>query len=97
MEECKKCQGKLYYVVPHYQHDVLERIECMDCLSDMNYRDHLSFELSKLLIRASPQRLSRLLSEFIVNCGISLDEVESIIHTKNVDQAFLTGGLYSKK
>ncbi len=101
MDSCEKCEGKLWYVVPNYQHDVLERIECFDCLAHMQYKDHLVEQLSKMIVSASPQRLALLLSEFIVqgadkSAVDDLGRIENIIHTKNINEAFLIGGFYSK-
>ena len=45
---CNKCEGKLWYLVPNHQHDVMERIECLDCISEMQYRDDVKERLSKL-------------------------------------------------
>jgi hypothetical protein len=102
MDSCEKCEGKLWYVVPNYQHDILERIECFDCLAHMRFKDHLVEELSKVIVSASPQRLALLLSEFIVqgadkNAVDDLGRIENIIHTKNINEAFLIGGFYSKE
>lgn len=101
MDSCEKCEGKLWYVVPNYQHDVLERIDCFDCLAHMQYKDHLVEQLSKMIVSASPQRLALLLSEFIVQGADKsvvddLGRIENIIHTKNINEAFLIGGFYSK-
>ena len=102
MDSCEKCEGKLWYVVPNYQHDVLERIECFDCLAHMQFKDHLVEQLSKMIVSASPHRLALLLSEFIVQGADKsevddLGRIENIIHTKNINEAFLIGGFYSKE
>ena len=101
MASCEKCEGKHWYVVPNYLHDVLERIDCFDCLAHMQHKDHLVEQLSKLIVSASPQRLALLLSEFIVNGADQstvddLGRIENIIHTKNINEAFLIGGYYIK-
>ena len=33
-EDCERCEGKGFYIVPNYQHEVLERIECEPCMYD---------------------------------------------------------------
>jgi hypothetical protein len=54
-----------------------------------------------MIVSASPQRLALLLSEFIVQGADKsvvddLGRIENIIHTKNINEAFLIGGFYSK-
>ena len=46
--ECEKCNGDGHYLVPNYQHDVMERIECLDCLAEDHFKWHLSEELTKV-------------------------------------------------
>tara|TARA_R100000734_G_scaffold17346_1_gene13632 strand:+ start:423 stop:740 length:318 start_codon:yes stop_codon:yes gene_type:complete len=98
---CEKCNGKGHYLVPNYQHDVMERIECMDCYAEEHYKWHLSEELSRVLVNASPQKLSMIISEIIVN-GIDRDEnnslarIETIIQTKNINEALVLADIYGR-
>ena len=99
--ECEKCNGEGYYVVPNYQHDVMERIECLDCLAEDHFKWHLSEELTKVLINSSPQKLAQIVAELIVN-GVSknihddLSRIEVIIQTKNAMEALALGEVYNK-
>ena len=99
--ECEKCNGVGHYVVPNYQHDVMERIECLDCLAEDHFKWHLSEELTKVLISSSPQKLAQIVAELIVN-GVSknihddLSRIEVIIQTKNAMEALALGEVYNK-
>lgn len=100
--DCEKCNGDGYYLVPNYQHDIMERIECMDCISHAHYKHHLSEELTKVLMNASPQKLAMLVAETIVygvdkNNNDTLSRVEVIIQTKNTTEALVLGDVYNKE
>jgi hypothetical protein len=102
MTECNKCEGNLYYLVPNYQHDTMERIDCLDCISEMQYADDIKGRLTKLLVTASPQRLAQLVAEVAVN-GIIKDSnsnitrYETIIATKNLEQALVMASIYAEE
>ena len=99
---CEKCNGDGYYLVPNYQHDVMERIECMDCYAEEHYRWHLSEELTKVLINSSPQKLAKIVAQIVVQ-GVSnnknddITRIEGIIQTKNFNEALVLGDIYSKQ
>jgi hypothetical protein len=99
---CEKCEGKLYYLVPNYQHDTMERVECFDCMIEMQYNDDIKERLTKLLVTASPQRLAQLVAEIAVN-GVnkdnhmSLNGFETIIATKNLEQALVIARIYAEE
>ena len=85
---CEKCDGDMYYLVANYRLEVMERIECMDCISHEHYKHHLGEELTKIIVKASPQKLASIVSELIV-CGIDnnthddLERIETIIQTRH--------------
>ena len=86
MNECEKCNGKLYYVIPNYQHDTLERIECWDCISVDMYNSDVKERLSKQLLNASKERLANIVAELMVNAteNDKVDETfEPLIATKD--------------
>ena len=99
--ECEKCDGVGHYLVPNYQHDVMERIECMDCYAEDHYKWHLSEELTKVLINSSPQKLAQIVATLVVN-GVDtnpkddLSRVDVIIQTKNAMEALVLGEFYNK-
>ena len=101
MNDCDKCEGNLYYLVPNYQHDVMERIECWDCISEMQYQDDVKERLTKLLVTASPQRLAQIVSEMVVNSVVkdvntNLSRFETIITTKNKTEAMILSSMYAE-
>ena len=58
----EKCnQG--YIVVPNYQHDTMERIECMECLVNDKYRFDLASKLRETLREGSRERLISIVSD----------------------------------
>ena len=99
--ECEKCDGVGHYLVPNYQHDIMERIECMDCYAEDHYKWYLSEELTKVLINSSPQKLAQIVATLVVN-GVDtnpkddLARVEVIIQTKNAMEALVLGEFYNK-
>lgn len=101
-EDCEKCNGVGHYEVPNYQHDIMERIECMDCISHEHYKYHLSGELTKVLMNVSPQKLASIVAELVVygvdkNINDSLARIEVIIQTKNSTEALVLGDVYNKQ
>ena len=88
-KDCNKCEGAGWYEVPNYQHEVMEKIECMDCLVEEMYLENLTTDLAKVLVQISHQRLAQLLANGMIskinsNPNDDLGRIESIIHTKNV-------------
>lgn len=101
-KECSKCEGNMYYEVPNYRLEIMERIECMDCLSQEQYKDHLKDELTRLIASVSQQKLAQIVAELIVN-GVDrnpkddLNRVDVIIQTKNTMNALQLGSAYSNQ
>jgi len=99
-QDCEKCCGQGYYDIPNYQHDIMERIECMDCYAEDHYKYHLSEELTKVLVGSSPQKLAQIVAGLVVN-GVSkndhddLSRIEVIIQTKNAIEALALGEVYN--
>ena len=101
MNECEKCNGKGWYEVPNYRLECIERVECIDCLLESQYQDHLKLELSQLLCNASTQKLAQIVAELVVNSvnrnkNDDLERIEGIIHTKNLMNALALGDAYSR-
>ena len=76
-------------------------MECIDCLLESQYQDHLKLELSQLLCNASPQKLAQIVAELVVNSvnrnkNDDLERIEGIIHTKNLMNALALGDAYSR-
>ena len=104
MSDCSKCEGNLYYLVPNYQHDIMERIDCIDCISELQYQDDIKERLTKLLVTASPQRLAQIVSEMTINsvvkdtstAGRRLGRLETMLATKNIKEALFFSSMYSE-
>jgi len=101
-KECNKCEGQGWYEVPNYRLEIMERIECMDCLIEEQYKDHLKDELTRLMASVSQQKLSQIVAELIVNCvdenaNDSLSRIEVIIQTKNTLNAIQLGSAYANQ
>ncbi len=60
---CEKCNGDMYYEVPNYRLEIMERIECMDCLIQEQYKDHLKDELTRIMASVSQQKLAQIVAE----------------------------------
>ena len=76
-------------------------MECIDCLLENQFQDHLKLELSQLLCNASPQKLAQIVAELVVNSvnrneNDDLQRIEGIIHTKNLMNALALGDAYSR-
>lgn len=101
-KECNKCEGQGWYEVPNYRLEIMERIECMDCLVEEQYKDHLKDELTRLMAGVSQQKLAQIVAELIVN-GVDrnpkddLNRVDVIIQTKNTMNALQLGSAYSNQ
>lgn len=102
MDSCEKCNGQMYYLVPNYRLEIMEKVDCMDCIIEEQYKDHLKGELTRLLVNASPQKLSQIVAELIVN-GVDrnpnddLNRIDVIIQTKNTLNAMQLGSAYSNR
>lgn len=101
-KECNKCEGQGWYEVPNYRLEIMERIECMDCLVEEQYKDHLKDELTRLMTSVSQQKLAQIVAELIVN-GVDrnpkddLNRIDVIIQTKNTMNALQLGSAYSNQ
>ena len=101
-EDCKTCEGKGYYIIPNYQHEVLERIQCEACLYEEEFKYRLAESLSMVLNNASPQKLAWIVAELIItghekhDSSKDYNKLEMIIQTKNAKEALVLGDIYSK-
>jgi hypothetical protein len=98
--DCDKCLGKGCYEVPNYRLEIMERIDCMDCILEERFKSDLKEQLTKLLANISASKLAQLVAELIVNSVDSnpldeLDRLEGIIHTKNTVSALALASAYT--
>jgi hypothetical protein len=99
MSDCIKCKGKLSYQVFDGRHEQYLTVECWDCLSVINYQDHVASEFTQLIRKGSPERLAQFVASFVVNQMVEqkgdLNRLEEIIKSKNLIEAFALCGAYS--
>ena len=101
-KDCEVCEGKGSYNVPNYHLEVIERIDCMDCLLEDRFKNDLKDRLTRLLINTSKEKLASIVAEMVVN-GVdknALDDIsriEGIIQTKNHSSALARGLAYSNQ
>ena len=76
--ECLECKGKGYVIEPDHQHDCMIKKECVSCMMDDNYREHLSFEMSKLLAGLSNQKLAQTVASLLVNHSKYINDPHSL-------------------
>tara|TARA_R100000353_G_C6443953_1_gene179393 strand:+ start:323 stop:703 length:381 start_codon:yes stop_codon:yes gene_type:complete len=98
---CEKCQGVGWYKVPNHRLEIMENVECMDCLLNQQFKDHLKEELTRLLVNTSPQKLAQIVAQLVVNSvdrnvNDDIQRIEGIIHTKNVINALALAEAYSQ-
>tara|TARA_R100000081_G_scaffold76529_1_gene42985 strand:- start:233 stop:544 length:312 start_codon:yes stop_codon:yes gene_type:complete len=101
VNDCEKCEGNLYYLVPNYQHDIMERIECLDCMAEMQYQDDVKQRMAKLIVEISPQKLAQIVAELLVNSIVkdpnaNLARCETVITTKNTREAAILSEMYAE-
>ena len=80
--------------VPNHRLEIIENVECMDCLLNQQFKDHLKEELTRLLVNTSPLKLAQIVAQLVVNSvdrneNDDIERIEGIIHTKNVINALV--------
>lgn len=101
MNNCDKCEGTGWYKVPNLRLEIMENVQCMDCLMQENFKDHLKGELTRLLVNTSKQKLAHIVAQLVVNSvdrneNDDLQRIEGIIHTKNTMNALMMAEAYSQ-
>ncbi len=71
---CEECNNQGYTLQPDYQHDVMMRVQCVQCLAHENMKMQMSKNLSQVFIQLSPSFLAKLLADTMI--GI-LDKEEN--------------------
>ena len=74
--KCEICNGNLYYLVYDKHADNMAKMDCLDCLSVIQYNDDVKERITKLLMNASPQKLAQIVATMLVN-ATGDDEVEN--------------------
>lgn len=99
--ECKKCQGTGWYKVPNHRLEIMENVQCMECLMDEQFKDHLKGQLTRLLVNTSQQKLAQIVAQLVVNSvdkneNDDIQRIEGIIHTKDTMNALTLAEAYSQ-
>ncbi len=96
---CEKCNGTLTYTVFDQKHEQHLSVECWDCLSVLNYQDHVASEFTQLISKGSHEKLAQYVASFVVKQMAEqkgdLNRLEEIIKSKNLIEAFALCGAYS--
>jgi len=97
--ECSECNGKGYVIEPDENHDCMIKKECITCMMDDNYREHLAFELAKLFTGLSNQKLAQTLASVLVNHSKYINNPQDYLHTvegfiahKSIARLFVVAG-----
>ena len=99
--KCNICNDTGWYELPNHRLECMERIQCMDCLLQQQYKDTLKEDLTKLFSNASHQKLAQIVAELVINSvdkneHDDLDRINTIIQTKNMISAIQLGVVYSQ-
>lgn len=99
MNECAKCNGRLSYTIFDRHADANISVECWDCLSEINYKDNVAENLSRLLRNASPEKLAQLLASYLVEKMYGeregdLSRIEDMVQSKELNNALALCSAY---
>ena len=101
MQDCEVCDGNGRYEVINRRTEMIEYMDCMDCMLHEQYRYHLMTELAKLFTSASHEKMCYLLAELLVN-GVDnnkhddLERLDDFIHKKNIHSLLSLAEAYVK-
>ena len=99
-EDCTNCNGIGSYNVPNFHLEIMERIDCMECLLEEQFRNDMKADLTRMLTNTSKEKLAQIVAEMVVN-GVDnnpsdeLSRLQGIIHTKNQASALALSIAYS--
>tara|TARA_R110000787_G_scaffold240302_1_gene346581 strand:- start:356 stop:655 length:300 start_codon:yes stop_codon:yes gene_type:complete len=87
---CEECNNEGSMLIPDYQHDVMMRVQCVNCLAWANTKRELSISMSKVLIGMTQSRMAKLLSDTIIELmdkenSPDFERLFSLVATKNKD------------
>lgn len=73
-----ECDGSGWYLQANYQHEVMEWVQCYSCLAEEKERQDLSLACSKILKRASHEKLCSILGDFLVSSFEKKDDLNRL-------------------
>jgi peroxiredoxin family protein len=99
-KDCNICEGKGHYEVANYRLEQMEWVECMDCLLQEQYKEHITEQLADLLTKSSKHQLALIVSTFTINQmdkneNDDIARLEGMIQTKNFVNAIHLAKAYA--
>lgn len=99
-KDCNTCEGSGWYQVANYRLEQMEWVECMDCLLQEQYKEHITEQLADLLTKSSKHQLALIVSTFTINQMNKNDNddiarLEGMIQTKNYLNAIHVAKAYA--
>ena len=64
---CEECNNEGYTLQPDYYHDVMMRVNCIECMAHEQMKHDLSVKLTMVLMDLSMNRMARLLSDTLIS------------------------------
>ena len=64
---CEECNNQGYTLQPDYYHDVMMRVNCVECMSHEKMKQELRVKLTMVLMDLSMNRMARLLSDTLIS------------------------------
>jgi len=85
---CKECNNEGYTLKPDYQHDVMMRVQCLDCMAHGVMKATLSLDMTKVLVNTSQMRMAKLLSDTLIGLidqddSPDFERLHALVATKN--------------
>ena len=85
MSECEICNGAGFYKQPNYRLEIMEWVECIECMLEDHYKESIAFDIQLLLSKTSPQKLAQIVAQLLVN-SMDMDGQESLQRLDSIAQ-----------
>jgi|TARA_A100001201_G_scaffold79274_1_gene70989 hypothetical protein len=79
---CEICNGNGWFKQANYQLEIMEWVQCYDCLAQEKYLEELTEKAAKLINRSSAEKLSLLLAKYCVT-KMDKERLETMLTDKN--------------
>lgn len=77
MKECKICNGAGFYKQANHRLEIMEWVECIECMLDEHYLESIAYDIQLLLSKTSPQKLAQIVAQLLVN-SMDMEGQESL-------------------
>lgn len=74
---CDVCNGDERYQIADLRSETMVWVDCIDCMLENQFQEHLKLEVTKKLMSQSHESLAQLVAELIVN-GVSSNEKDNL-------------------